>query len=218
MKPNKIEKYFKILVLLCLSLLSFFLLFLWQKTNKPLPTPLPPQILKEIEKIDVCGNDCKAQIAREVGKAIATISATPKKTVSVQAPAAVEAPIGAKEKTAYLPLVGPITTTSTAWVDAPGTDFYLDLVNDYTKNAYVTWEASLKVANANGQAFVRLFDVTHGIAVMGSELSTVNNASLQLTSSGKLNLWSGNNLYRVQIKSLNSFEVTFGNGRIKIVY
>jgi len=36
--------------------------------------------------------------------------------------------------------------------------------------------------------------------------------------SGGLSFWAGNNLYRVQLKSLNGFEVTFGSGRIKIIY
>ena len=79
-------------------------------------------------------------------------------------------------------------------------------------------EASLKVAHANGTAFARLFDVTHGIGVSGSEISTTNNAVPKLATSGNLNLWAGRNLYRVQIKSLNSFEITFSEGRIKIGY
>lgn len=210
-KPEQIEKYFKILVLLCLSVLSFLLLLLYRQVNKKETVPLAPQILQEIQKVDICGTDCQSKIAQEVAKAVATISAT-KKTVVTQVPAAVQG------KTAYIPLAGPITSTSTSWVDAAGTDVYLDLANDYTKDAYVTWQASLSVAHGNGQAYARLFDVTHGIAVAGSELSTVNNATSQLVSSGSLNLWSGNNLYRVQIKSLNSFEVTFGSGRIKITY
>lgn len=212
LKPETIEKIFKTLVLSCLFVLSAMLLLLYRRVNQE-DKPLPSQILKEIQKIDVCGVDCKEEITREVAKAVATISAMTKKTVITQAPAATS-----QGKTAYIPLGGPITSTSTAWVDAPGTDVYLDLANDYGKTAKVTWEASLKVAHGNGQAFARLYDVTHGIAVSGSEFSTVNNATSQLVSSGDLNLWSGRNLYRVQIKSLNSFEVTFGNGRIKISY
>jgi len=33
-----------------------------------------------------------------------------------------------------------------------------------------------------------------------------------------LSFWAGNNQYRIQLKSLNTFEATFGSGKIKIVY
>jgi len=159
-----------------------------------------------------CSEKCQKEIQGLISQAVSTISATkttaPKATVTTKS----------ESKTAYIPLSGPITSTSTGWVDVAGTDVYIDLVNDYGKNTYVSWEAFLKVANGNGQAFARLYDATHGIGVDGSELSVTNVGTSTQVSSGKLNLWAGRNLYRVQIKSLNSFEVTFGSGRIKITY
>lgn len=159
-----------------------------------------------------CSKECQKLIEDKISQAISTISATntstPKSTVISKT----------ESKTAYIPLAGPITSTSTGWVDVVGTDVYIDLLNDYGKSTYVSWEAFLKVANGNGQAFARLYDATHGIGVDGSEISVTNVASSTQVSSGKLSLWAGRNLYRVQIKSLNSFEVTFGSGRIKITY
>lgn len=159
-----------------------------------------------------CSEECQKEIEDKINQAISTISATkttaPKSTVVSKS----------ESKTAYVPLSGPITSTSTEWVDVIGTDVYIDLLNDYGKNTYVSWEAFLKVANGNGQAFARLYDATHGIGVDGSEISLTNVGTSTQVSSGKLNLWAGRNLYRVQIKSLNSFEVTFGSGRIKITY
>lgn len=214
MRKNKLlEIFFKTFVLICLFNLCLFLILLNKKVERLNTSPII-KYFKEAEKIDTCGEECKNEIAKEVAKAVATTAAIPRKTAIVT-PAA---PAATEEKTAFIPLSGPITTTSMDWTDAPGTDVYIDLANDYTKDAYVVWQASLSVANANGQAFARLFDVTHGIGVSGSEVSTVNNATSQMASSGRLNLWSGNNLYRVQIKSLNSFAVTFGSGRIKISY
>lgn len=209
-KPETIEKIFKTLVLLCLFVLSAMLLLLYRRVNQE-DKPLPPQILKEIQKVDVCGTECKKEIAKEVAKLVPTPAAIKKET-KLPVPAATQS------RTAYIPLAGPITSTSTNWVDTAGTDVYIDLAGDYGQKAKVSWEASLSVAHGNGQAYARLFDVTHGIGVSGSEISTTNNAASQLVASGDLNLWAGRNLYRVQIKSLNSFEVTFGNGRIKIVY
>lgn len=125
----------------------------------------------------------------------------------------------AKSKsTDVIPLDGTSTATSTDWVTLEGTAVYVDVENDYGKDAYITWSASLKVAHGNGQAFARLYDATHNIAVDGSELTTVNNADFQTKESSALPLWRGNNLYKVQVKSLNSFEITYSSGKIKVVY
>ena len=192
--------------------LSVVLLFLFRRVYKieSFLATLKNETL--IQKVDVCGEDCKSQINDIVSRAVSTISGTTK--TIIQKETATEPP---SKKTAYIPLSGPITTTSTSWVDAAGTDVYIDLANDYGKGASVFWEAFLQIANGNGQAFARLYDATHGIAVNGSEISTTNGTSTQV-SSGSLNLWAGRNLYRVQLKSLNSFVVTFASGRIKINY
>jgi hypothetical protein len=160
---------------------------------------------------DTCGPECQRIIQEEIASKISTISATPK-TVSVAA-----TPTTQKD-TSYISLNGPVSTTSTQWVDIPGVEVYIDLINDYGKGATAGWEANLKVAHGNGQAFARLFDVTHGIAVDGSEISTTNNADYKIVSSSNIYLWAGRNLYRLQLKSLNSFEVTFLSGHIKITY
>jgi len=158
-----------------------------------------------------CDKKCESEINQIVSEAISTISATVK-------PIYQSVPTTVKEKKAsYIPLSGPVITTSTSWVDVAGTEVYIDLKNDYGEGAYVSWDAFLKVAHANGTAYARLFDVTHGMAVEGSELMVANIDVSTQVSSGQLALWAGRNLYRVQIKSLNSFEITFGSGRIKIV-
>jgi hypothetical protein len=66
--------------------------------------------------------------------------------------------------------------------------------------------------------FARLYDSTNKIAVSGSELTTINNVSYQHVSSPQLALWRGRNLYKVQVKSLNGFEITYSGGKIKITY
>lgn len=155
-----------------------------------------------------CGSECKSEIKKAVSDAIAKVGAVPKTVIKKEI---------AEAKTSYVPLDGPVSSTSTTWVDVPGVEVYLDLA-DFSKDAKVSWEASLKVAHANGTAYARLFDVTHGITVLGSEISTTDNSVYKTVTSGNLNLWAGRNLYRLQLKSLNSFEITFSNGRIKISY
>ena len=167
--------------------------------------------IQETTPSDNCGDTCKAEIGKAVASAIATLSATPKTIVKTVVPTT-------KKQIVYIPIGGPVSTTSTQWVDVPGVEVYIDKVNDYSSGAYITWEASLKVKDDNGQAFARLQDITHGITVNGSEISTSNNSSAQTTYSGSLSLWAGKNLYRLQLKSLNSFEATFLSGRIKISY
>jgi len=76
----------------------------------------------------------------------------------------------------------------------------------------------LKVDHGNGQVFVRLWDDTNKITVNGSEMSTVNNADYKLVTTGDIPFWQGRNLYKVQIKSLNSFVVSYTGGKIRISY
>lgn len=211
-------KFFFIVSIVALSVLSFFLFKRVYKVesylagvSKEVATDGKTETL--IQKVDVCGEDCKKEINDIVSKAISTVSGTTiTKTVVSPATAAPK-----EKQTSYIPLSGPITTTSMDWVDAAGTDVYIDLVNDYGKNTWVSWEANLKIADGNGQTFARLYDVTHHIAVNGSEVSVTSGTSTQVIS-GQLSLWAGRNLYRVQLKSLNSFVATFVSGRIKINY
>ncbi|MFH1971138.1 MAG: hypothetical protein ABIJ05_02010 [Patescibacteria group bacterium] len=218
-KFNKTYLFLIILVILFFSGFGY-IFFKIQNLNEAISSISPKQALtnKNEENIAIpslennCSEDCKKEIEDRISQAISTVSAT--KTIIPTSTAVTKT----ETKIAYIPLSGPITSTSTGWVDAAGTDIYIDLVNDYGKNAKVSWEAFLKVAYGNGQVFARLYDATHGIGVDGSEISLVGTEVSTQVSSGNLNLWKGRNLYRVQIKSLNSFEVTFGSGRIKITY
>ncbi|MEK7497792.1 MAG: hypothetical protein AAB656_02650 [Patescibacteria group bacterium] len=119
-------------------------------------------------------------------------------------------------KTTYIPLTASLTTSNTDWTNVVGSETYIDLKNNYSANAYVTWEAVLS-STSGGKITARLYDATHGIGVDGSEISGTSTTG-ELITSGKLSLWSGNNLYKVQIKSFNSYPVTFTSGRIKLVY
>ncbi len=148
-----------------------------------------------------------------IAQAIATISAAPTQKV-VEKQTVVTEPGG----TTYIPMGTTATTTSTDWVDIEVSGVYIDVENDYGKDATVSWETWLKVAHGNGQVFARLYDDTNKIAVDRSEISTTDNVSFEQVSSGNLPFWRGRNLYKVQIKSLNSFEVTYSGGKIKISY
>lgn len=223
LKPDQTEKYFKILVLFCVAVICIFLAFLFRQVDKLQSgmtaktdlTTSSPQAIEDTRQIDTCGEECKSQISQEVAKAVATVSGTGKKEIVYQ-PA--PTPASGQSKITYIPIAGSMTTTSMEWADAPGTDIYIDMVKDYGKVSWVDWEAVLKVDSGNGQAFARLYDVTHKIGVNGSEVSAKTATPSQAASSGNMSFWAGRNLYRVQIKSLNSYEVTFSGGRIKITH
>lgn len=219
---ENLDKYLKFYFLTAIIFLAFGLWLLYQRvdliskvlTQKYSDFPQTVSELKEVQlqPIDECGEECRKIIDDEIARAIATISATSQTARQLPSQTAL------KGETTYIPLSGSFATTSTDWYDLKGVEAYIDKEAEYGKSATVSWESSLKVAHGNGQAFARLYDSTHGIAVSGSEISTTNNADSKLVTSGNLNLWAGRNLYRVQIKSLNSFEITFGGGRIKIAY
>lgn len=219
--PKKLETVFKIVVLTCIVVICIFLAFLFSKVDKlesgvAMETDsatLPSQVTKDTQQTDVCGEQCKSQISQEVARAIATVSGTSNKEVVYQS-----VPASGQSKITYIPISGSMTTTSMEWADAPGTDIYIDMAKDYGKVSWVDWEAVLKVAYGNGQAFARLYDVTHNIGVNESEVSAKSATPTQAASTGNMSFWAGRNLYRVQIKSLNSYEVTFSGGRIKITH
>ncbi len=159
-----------------------------------------------------CDADCQKEIADKVSRAVATLSAG----IKTAAPQVVTSK--SNPQVSYIPLDGTFSTTATDWVDAKGVEVSFDLAKDYAPGAKVSWEASLRVANANGTAYARIFDVTHGISVAGSEIFVSNTADYQRISSGNLNLWAGRNVYRVQTKSLNSLNVDYTSGKIRISY
>lgn len=217
---EKYQIYFNIYFFISIFALCLTLYFLYKKVNdiSQLITSSNTQNSESanipnsfLSPTDYCGTDCKNQIAQSVSAAVSTLSGSTK--TIIQNPAVT---VPSSSKTTYIPLGGPITTTSLSWVDAAGTDVYLDLATDYGKNAKISWEANMSVVS--GQINARLYDVTHNITVEGSEISVADKNSLTNVGSANFSIWSGRNLYRVQIKSLNSSVVTFGNGRIKIVY
>ncbi|MBU0569410.1 hypothetical protein KKB40_01350 [Patescibacteria group bacterium] len=165
----------------------------------------------EVQIANTCGTECKNEIAKLVAEAVEALPQSTTTTV-VQAPASTSTQI------AYIPLGTTATTTNTDWVDVSDSAIYVDLINDYGSGAKVSWEASLKVAHGNGKAFVRLHDATNKIAVDYSEITTTDNVNFEQVSSVNLPFWRGRNLYKIQIKSLNSFEVTCSGGKLKVVY
>ncbi len=160
-------------------------------------------------------NQIQKLITNEVSRATSTISAQTTTLSSIQTkPTATTKP---KTSTTYLPINSNFASGSQDWVDVTNSNFTLDLANDYGSNAIAVFDLYLKVQDGNGQAYVRIYDKTHGIVVYNSELQTANQTSTNLISNN-LSFWSGKNNYVVQIKSLTGYSVSFETGRLKITY
>lgn len=121
----------------------------------------------------------------------------------------------ASRSTTIVPIPGSGSTGENGWKDLTGTEFNLN-TTDYPnlKEAYL--EVNMRLFNGNGSGFVRLFDVTAGIEVWGSEVKT-NSQNFTVVTSDKLILRPGNHLYRIQAKSLTADTAVYNSGRIKIV-
>lgn len=159
----------------------------------------------------------KSDVEEIVSQAVSSLSATTKTSAGTTIPTSTSAPVA--NKIAFIPLGGSGSTQNTDWTDVPNAQVWLNFSGEYGGLARAWWDAFLRVDNANGTTFARLFDVTHGIAVNGSEISVSNTTtSTDVESAGNLQFWAGKNLYRVQIKSLNSSFAFFDSGRIKISY
>lgn len=100
------------------------------------------------------------------------------------------------------------------WMDVPASEFYFNK-SDYDGLKEVKFESNMKLLNGNGMAYVRLFDVTHGSVVTGSQVETGNQNNTVVTSTA-LNFMDGKNLIRVQIKSLTADTTVFNSGRLVI--
>lgn len=180
-------------------------IFIYRLYRRPLPVIVnnPPVVTQQIT--DACGPECQKYIDSKI---IAFPTASP-------SPIKVVIPTHTKVRTiSYLPVPGSNSTTANNWADLSGTDFYFD-PHDYSGLISIYFETNLHLFNGNGLAFVRLFDVTHGVGVQGSEVQTSKQADTAVES-GQVSFYAGKNLIRVQAKSLTADTTVFTSGRLKI--
>lgn len=213
---NLIAKAFLIISIISLAAGSYYLYTEQQEMSKKLESLQELKAdtsIPDYQFLEDCNQGCKDEIAKAVNDVLANIPSTSTETVIKK-----ETIVAESQGTDYISMGTSATTTNTDWVDVEASAVYINLENDYGADATVSWEASLKVAHGNGKAFARLYDDTNKIAVDFSELTTENNVEFTQKSTGNLPFWKGRNLYKVQIKSLNSFEVTYSGGRIRVSY
>lgn len=180
----------------------------------------PQQNLNTTNFVDICDLECEKKIDQRFKSLESNLKIafpTPK-SAPTPTPIVVYKTVE-KPKTknvVYLPVPGTGSSTESSWTDLSGTDFYFD-TRDYPGLISIYFEANIKLFNGNGMAYVRFFDVTHGIGVQGSDVSTSSQTSTPVES-GMVTFWSGKNLIRVQAKSLTADTAVFEGGRLKITY
>lgn len=115
----------------------------------------------------------------------------------------------------YVPIPGDGSILSSTWTDVPGTDFEFDPKN-FSGFVEARLNANLRLYNGNGTAYLRLFDVTAGIEVWGSEVKATGQNFTYLTSA-KLQLRPGNRKYRIQLKSETADTAVFNSGQLRLL-
>ena len=115
----------------------------------------------------------------------------------------------------YMNISGGFGQVAYEWTDVPASEFYFDK-SEYPGLKEIKFESNMKLFNGNGMGYVRLFDVTHGVALSGSQVETKNQNDTVIISEA-VNFMSGKNLIRVQVKSLTADTTVFNSGRLMIV-
>ncbi len=156
-------------------------------------------------------NDLKSRVSEieNQEKKVEEITVIPTKTKTV-----ITQTIGKSKHISYVPISGGFGKVAYDWTDVPASEFYFNKT-DYDGLQEIKFESNMKLVNGNGMAYVRLFDVTHGVAVTGSQVETGNQDNTVVTSTA-LNFMDGKNLIRVQIKSLTADTTLFNSGRLVI--
>lgn len=220
----KYDSYIKAGFLLVVLLLAANLVFLNKKVLPEKQTVVPKtQVVEKILQpapqpaTAVCDEECQRIIAEEVARAVATISAT----ASPSPPPAPVAQAQPQPKpstptTSYISLGSGGSTKKTDWVRLAGSEIQFDL-SQYANSAKVYWEGNLKVFSANSRCYARLYDKSNLRMVDFSEQST-DKLDFEYLRSNQLTIWSGNNKYQLEAKSLNGIECSVDSPRLVIKY
>lgn len=205
----------KIFLVVILSLILVNLGYLDYKLFRVAPSPTPEgETLVEQVEPEGCSPDCQELIDQKISETLLNIpTQKPEKTVTYVLPTTSP---GAQTKVSYIPLMSEATVNYPDWTDVTPSDFYFDL-DDYSGAKSVRFEVYLKSKHQAGKTYIRLYDVTNKRAVDYSDLSS-SSETFELQRSSDLVIWRGNNLYRIQGKTLNGIEGYFKEVKLKISF
>jgi hypothetical protein len=187
-----------------IAVLNYFSFISLRRSNTVSPT------ITAIPTVnDQCPSTCQQYVDQKIAALPTMVSTKPIITAAA-------VPAKTKVRTvSYLPISIGGSTGNSDWTALPGTDFYFD-TSDYPGLVEIYFEATAKLFNGNGLAFVRLYDATHGVGVQGSQVQTEKQTDTIVTS-GQVSFYRGKNLIQVQAKSLTADTAIFTSGRLRIV-
>lgn len=196
-----------------LAVLNYFVFFVKEKKSSDVfKETTNEKINQEEKKINSCPDLCLEKI-KEATESIKITPGTEKVIEKTTTTQTIQTENGLKEW--YIPLGGSGSTDDGRWEDISGMEVYIDK-SKYPKNTSFYFEASLKVKDGNGEAHARLFNVTTNTGVDYSEITSIG-GEFKRAASGKINISSGNNLYRVQMFSTTQYEVYIEGPKVKVM-
>lgn len=180
----------------------------------------------QVRYVDECGGECQRYIDNKiqaVGQAFLVSTPQPLEIPSVTpvpptvkpTKAVANKPATKTRKEEILTIPGNGSTTSNEWANLTGTEFYFD-TRDYPGLVEVYFEAQMRLMNGNGVGYVRIYDGTNNVAVMGGENNTTSQADVWVKSQ-PVYFWAGKNLMRVQARSLTADTAVYSQGRLRII-
>jgi hypothetical protein len=193
-----------------LAVLWFIIKNGWWKTEEQTvvsPVATPQQLVSEPQQ---CGDNliCASTCKQLFDAALATLAGQPKNNPVTSAASQ------NKAGEYFIPL-GSVTLKSFDWVDT-GMQAYVDPAN-YQGLKAVYFEASMRIPTANGRVWLRLVQANENSVVPGSEIWGETDKP-RMATSAPITLWSGNKLYKVQLKTTMDFEAVVDSARLRIVF
>lgn len=168
----------------------------------------PTTAIGQTQTSPTCDSACQTMIDTAVAKAV---SALP-----IASPTVIQQnsrPASALPTESYVPF-GSGTTQNDQWEDLPGVESYIDTAK-YPGIHTVYFEVSMSIPTKNGVVSARLYNVTDKHPVWFSEVSTDSDVGKLVTT--KIQLDTGNKLYRVQMKTSLRYHSILDFARVKII-
>ena len=196
----------------------FFLDWRFFSQSKSKDEALLVNQIQEEEKLATrsCQLSCQEIIEEEIKQELAKLPSLAGQS-SVSPPVSTRLPtqINNKPKIIYVPLITDGSVSSVDWKEVVPSEFYFDPAN-YPGAKEFRFEAYLSSAN-DDRGFARLYDATNKRGVDSSDLS-FNRSEFTRVESSAVKIWSGNNKYTLQLRSVNGTKVQIKEAKLKIYY
>jgi hypothetical protein len=124
--------------------------------------------------------------------------------------------VNSGENVTYIPLGPGSSSSALDWTTVSLPEFTIDPA-DFSGYTNMYLEVNLRSYQGNGRAYARVINSTDGTAILGSEVSTTSEDYVTVTS-GAFKVASTKKTYKMQLKTLTSYEASVQFARIKVVY